>query len=93
MRTAIIVAQLADLLTFLMAASVYGISGEANVLMGWLYVNLGWWAVVLLKVIAAVGYASWVGSRHGAVRALGIIAGIGLGLLGAAVNTWAVTVR
>lgn len=84
---AIVLAHLADLVTFLAAASVLPIEGEGNPLARYAYSHAGPWGVVALKV-AGIALVLWVlngvADSTGKSIAVGVIAA--MGLLGAATN-------
>lgn len=94
-RASILLGQLADLLTFLCAASVLPLNGEINPLATWLYIWSGAWGVIGLKALSTAGafVLAPVVDGPGLMRRLALNFIIGLPVLGAISNTVAVTMR
>lgn len=83
-------AQLADLLTFLPAVAIYGISGEGNGPIHLFYEMAGIPGIAALKALAALLILAalvWISKSRGRSLALGFIAAYGL--FGVATNTYA----
>lgn len=91
---ALIVAQLADLLTFFCAVSVYGSAvGEANPLAALVYQRFGLTGAAVLKTAATVVMVGLFLTLPNELRPAAIVACLGVPLLGAIVNTTAVMIR
>jgi hypothetical protein len=80
-------AHAADLLTFLMAVSLFGIAGESNGVMRTVYASGGLLGVIALKAsgTAALAFISQL-------RGWALVPAAGAGLLGASVNLLAIGV-
>jgi hypothetical protein len=88
---AIILANFADLATFICAASVLPIEGEGNPLARWAYIHHGLLGVVALKLVGVtvvVGVLSGVADSPGKAIVASIL--VALPLIGALTNTAAV---
>jgi len=76
-----------DLLTFLMALSLFGIGGEANGFMRTAYASAGLLGVVALKASGTAALAFLA-----QIRGWALVPAAGAGLLGASVNLLAIGV-
>lgn len=90
MRSALVFAELSDLLTFICAMSVLPISAEANPVARASYALAGTFGVVALKSVGT-GVLLLLVPRSPRPRLFGSIA-IGLAVVGAILNTVAVTI-
>lgn len=88
----IVLAALADVLTFICAVSVLPISGELNPLARWLYVNTGLLGIIALKWVATLLVVGLIGFLDGRRRAVGVYVAVLVPLLAAGANTLAVAV-
>lgn len=70
-----------DFLTFTLALSAFGIAGEANGLMGTVYVSAGLLGILALKASGTLGLACITQMRPWA-----LVPAAGAGIFGAAVN-------
>lgn len=87
----IVLANLADFLTFACAASVLPIAGEVNPLARWLYVHHGLLGVVGLKVVGLVVILAVLAGIHDpTIRNVTIAGLVAIALFGALTNTAAV---
>lgn len=88
---AVLLANAADLLTFLLAASVLPIEGEGNPLARQLYSAFGPWGVVLLKVAGVLIILAVLSGRpESTAKAIAVAILVALPLLGALTNLTAV---
>ena len=86
---AIASAQIADLLTFISAATIFPIAFEANPLIRWAFNGAGLPGVIALK-LAAVALMVLIAYVAEPIRPLAVAIAVTLGLVGAFTNTFAV---
>lgn len=87
----IILFQMLDGYTFIFAVEAYGTVGELNNLMSRVYENLGGHAIILLKLLAAVGCLAIIDKLTNRTRVVASFFAIAVPFLGFAINTWALS--
>ena len=92
---AVLLAQLADTVSFAVGVSLLGIGVEGNPLMRAAYETGGLAGVLAAKgtaIVAVLAILIWGGERFPRLRALGGGAALAIGLLGASVNALAIAI-
>jgi len=90
---ALIAAQIADLFTFAQMVSFYGIGGEANPFVRWLYAHTGFWGVAAGKGVVTVFFLFAVSALPEPLKSIAIYVAVIFSLLAAGTNTLAVVLR
>jgi hypothetical protein len=90
-QLAVLVAMLADLLTFVCALAIYPIAAEWNPVVRAVYTEAGLAGVVALKLGITLLALATIAVLRGRKRTVGIGFAVALPLAFAGVNTWAVS--
>lgn len=87
---AVIAAQVADLFTFICAASVLPIDGEGNPIARHIYTHWGFPGVIAYKAVGTVVICATLSVLHQPLQAIGVVTIVALTLAAAGTNTLAV---